>query len=239
MTSLHLAGLVHALQKLNAALPPRATLSAATSAWQRESPCGPAVGTGLLARPNFRAQQGGALLVSPSMYDARDSRNAHSQLSETLCNAKAFFPEERGDTQGLPAVRLSLGLLVIQSALSALQMVSVGLYLHSLINPLSSLILQSRNTSPPDSLLLLVLPQHPWERGDGGGGHGRSASTRSSELAAGDFPAGTPGFLFALPAAHCQPTGFRHSLIRTFLVGSASPGAEVASFLHQLRDLSD
>lgn len=68
---------------------------------------------------------------------------------------------------------------------------------------------------------------------------GRTASARSGEPSAGDFPAGTPGFLFALPAAPRQPTGFRHRLIRTFLVGSASPGAEIASFLRQLRDISD
>lgn len=69
---------------------------------------------------------------------------------------------------------------------------------------------------------------------------GRTASAQRGEPAAGDFPAGMPGFLFALPAAPRQPTSFKAQPYKDFSRGFSLPlGAEIASFFRQLRDISD
>lgn len=126
------------------------------------------------------------------------------------------FPRGKGRDTGFTHGCAAAELLVTQSALSAFQVVSLGLYSHHLINPSDSLILQSRNAFPPDWLLPSQGTEHLRERGAGGGA-GQAQCQARRQPPARDFPAGRPGFLFALPAAPRQPPGFRHSLIRTFL----------------------
>lgn len=119
------------------------------------------------------------------------------------------FPRGKGRDTGFTRDCAAAELPVTQSALSALQMVSLGLFSQHLINPSDSLILQSRNAFPPDRLLPSQGAEHPQERGAGGG-------TVPGSEAAGS--AGLPGSQAGLPVCSArQPPGFRHSLIRTFL----------------------
>lgn len=116
-------------------------------------------------------------------------------------------PRGKGRDTGFTRVCAAAEPLLTQSAPSALQVVSLGLYSHYLINPSDSLILQSRNAFPPDRLLPSQGPGQPGERGAGGGaGWARCQAQRQPQL-------GLPGSQARLPVC----SGFRHSLIRTFL----------------------
>lgn len=105
-------------------------------------------------------------------------------------------------------------LLVTQSALSALRVVSLGLYSHHLINPWDSLILQS--SFPPGRLLPSRGSEHPGERWAGGGAGWAWCQARRSRQCAG-----LPGSQAGLPVCSARGAppapGFRHGLIRTFL----------------------
>lgn len=121
------------------------------------------------------------------------------------------FPRGKGRDIGFTRVCAAAELLLTQSAPSALQVVSLGLYSHYLVNPSDSLILQSRNAFPPDRLLLSQGPEHPGERGAGGGaGWARCQAQRQPA-------ARLPGSQARLPVCSARAPGFRHSLIRTFL----------------------
>lgn len=97
--------------------------------------------------------------------------------------------------------------------------ISPGPYFHHLANLPAKFIPAAQHRSPSRLAAASASTRGRGVRAEAMAG--RTASARRGELAARDFPAGTPGFLFALPAAPRQPTGFRHGLIRIFLMGSA------------------
>lgn len=185
---------------------------------------GAAVGTGLLAPPQLlgtAATPERAILLTLEWVIPAEIP-ALSQHSETLQRSMGFPRGKERDT-GFTRVCAAAELLLTQSAPSALQVVSLGLYSHYLINPSDSLILQSRNAFPPDRLLLSQGAGQPGERGAGGGAGWARCQAQ------GQPQPGLPGSQAPLPVC----SGFRHSLIRTFLWVLH----RIQLFLYQLREM--
>lgn len=123
---------------------------------------------------------------------------SHSRLKHSA-TMEASFPEDRGDTQHLPAVVLSRSLWM-------------GPYFHNPVTSLASPVPQSRLLF--SRCCLHQLHEHRE-------GQRRQAAGTSRQ-------AGASCLLCPWRPASRQPTGFGCSLIRAFLTGSASPGAEIS-----------